>query len=453
MASRWRLPGRRRSDRRTAQRRTTGPTRGAAARRRLTVEQFLTRGVDATTSTRTATIDRTPLPVVIENYIIPSVGAHRLVSSFAPTISTACTHDLLDHGGRHGDAPSAQDGLRRSRRDALVAAVRRRPSPRRPQRRRRRSTTTNLDAITAQPGDLDRPATRRTSSLTPHTSGSTPRFISPRRLGCVEARSPGCDGATGTSTRTDSRSRAADRASRAAPSKSQPRPQQADGPSISTPTPNKSSPDGVAGNNATGNPSESTIRSSRTEHGEPVNPESISQLFDRKTLSSGLPRIRLHDLRHTHASLLVAAGEPIKVVSERLGHAHPGFTMATYQHLLPGMGAAAATNFAALLATASGQCEPAGPTRRRVAVGRRSTGSASRTPRSTTWTSREPVDDLGRRTSEPKMRNARKRNVSGHFIEWRGQDLNLRPSGYEPVRAFRQRLVELHSACSDPDSE
>ena len=48
------------------------------------------------------------------------------------------------------------------------------------------------------------------------------------------------------------------------------------------------------------------------EHGEPVNPDRIGQLFDRKTLSSGLPKIRLHDLRHTHASLLVAAGEPIK---------------------------------------------------------------------------------------------------------------------------------------------
>ena len=121
------------------------------------------------------------------------------------------------------------------------------------------------------------------------------------------------------------------------------------------------------------------------EHGEPVNPESISQLFDRKTLSSGLPKIRLHDLRHTHASLLVAAGEPIKVVSERLGHAHPGFTMATYQHLLPGMGAAAATNFAALITTAGGQSEFTGPTNRSVVVGRRSTDSTSRTPRSTTW--------------------------------------------------------------------
>ncbi len=47
-------------------------------------------------------------------------------------------------------------------------------------------------------------------------------------------------------------------------------------------------------------------------HGEPVHPESISQLFDRKALSSGLPKIRLHDLRHTHASLLVAAASRSK---------------------------------------------------------------------------------------------------------------------------------------------
>ena len=82
-----------------------------------------------------------------------------------------------------------------------------------------------------------------------------------------------------------------------------------------------------------------------------LNPESVSQLFDRIVRRSGLPRIRFHDLRHTHASLLVAAGVPIKVVSERLGHAHPAFTMHTYQHLLPGMGAAAAEQFAALVAS------------------------------------------------------------------------------------------------------
>ena len=84
-----------------------------------------------------------------------------------------------------------------------------------------------------------------------------------------------------------------------------------------------------------------------------LNPESISQLFDRIVRRGGLPRVRFHDLRHTHASLLVADGTAIKVVSERLGHAHPAFTMHTYQHLLPGMSGAAAERFAALVATAN----------------------------------------------------------------------------------------------------
>ena len=81
-----------------------------------------------------------------------------------------------------------------------------------------------------------------------------------------------------------------------------------------------------------------------------LNPESISQLFTRIVRRSDLPPIRFHDLRHTHASLLVADGTSIKVVTERLGHAHPSFTIHTYQHLLPGMGAAA-ERFAELVAT------------------------------------------------------------------------------------------------------
>ena len=83
--------------------------------------------------------------------------------------------------------------------------------------------------------------------------------------------------------------------------------------------------------------------------GEPLHPESISQLFTRIVARSDLPHIRFHDLRHTHASLLVAAGIPVKVVSERLGHAHPSFTIHTYQHLLPGMSAEAAHRFADLI--------------------------------------------------------------------------------------------------------
>ena len=69
-------------------------------------------------------------------------------------------------------------------------------------------------------------------------------------------------------------------------------------------------------------------------------------LFDRHLARTDIPHIRFHDLRHTHASLLVAAGTPIKAVSERLGHAHPGFTMATYQNLVPGTSATAAFDFA-----------------------------------------------------------------------------------------------------------
>jgi site-specific recombinase XerC len=55
-----------------------------------------------------------------------------------------------------------------------------------------------------------------------------------------------------------------------------------------------------------------------------------------------LPTVRFHDLRHTHASLLVQAGEHAKVVSERLGHSSVAFTLDTYGHLMPGMEEAAA---------------------------------------------------------------------------------------------------------------
>ncbi len=66
-----------------------------------------------------------------------------------------------------------------------------------------------------------------------------------------------------------------------------------------------------------------------------------------------MPVIRLHDLRHTHATLLIKSGVPVKVVSERLGHATPTFTIETYQHVLPGMQADAARLFEQLIAPAA----------------------------------------------------------------------------------------------------
>jgi integrase len=90
------------------------------------------------------------------------------------------------------------------------------------------------------------------------------------------------------------------------------------------------------------------------DDGSPIHPQVVSDAFKKLVGRSGLPRIRLHDLRHTHATLLLKAGVPIKVVSERLGHSTPAFTMATYQHVLPGMQAEAARTFAAILDPSTG---------------------------------------------------------------------------------------------------
>ena len=83
--------------------------------------------------------------------------------------------------------------------------------------------------------------------------------------------------------------------------------------------------------------------------GEPIHPHAISQAFERIVKRAGVPLIRLHDLRHTHGTLLIKAGVPVKVVSERLGHATPAFTIDTYQHVLPGMQADAARLFEGLI--------------------------------------------------------------------------------------------------------
>ena len=93
-----------------------------------------------------------------------------------------------------------------------------------------------------------------------------------------------------------------------------------------------------------------------TLDGMPRHPERYSRRFvdqvvqARKALGEDqLPKIRLHDLRHTHATLLLAAGEPVKVVSERLGHANATITLTVYQHVHPGMGRETVDRFGALL--------------------------------------------------------------------------------------------------------
>lgn len=78
-------------------------------------------------------------------------------------------------------------------------------------------------------------------------------------------------------------------------------------------------------------------------------PDVISRAFARLVQQSALPKIRLHDLRHTHATHLLAAGANVRVVSERLGHASVAFTLDVYGHVMPGQQADAAAAVAQLV--------------------------------------------------------------------------------------------------------
>ena len=71
--------------------------------------------------------------------------------------------------------------------------------------------------------------------------------------------------------------------------------------------------------------------------GRPFSPELVSDRFDRLVKTAGLPRIRLHDTRHTAASLMLASGVSVKVVQEMLGHSSPAITLAIYAHTTPSM--------------------------------------------------------------------------------------------------------------------
>ena len=71
--------------------------------------------------------------------------------------------------------------------------------------------------------------------------------------------------------------------------------------------------------------------------------------FRCKLRASGLKEVRLHDLRHIHASLMLLDGVPMHVVSKRLGHASIQTTIDQYGHRLPSTDADAASQFAGLL--------------------------------------------------------------------------------------------------------
>ena len=82
-----------------------------------------------------------------------------------------------------------------------------------------------------------------------------------------------------------------------------------------------------------------------TSIGTPVLQHNVRMTMQRIVKKSGVPQIRFHDLRHTHATLLLKQGVHPKVVQERLGHADIQTTLNVYSHVVPGLQEAAAKLF------------------------------------------------------------------------------------------------------------
>jgi integrase len=87
--------------------------------------------------------------------------------------------------------------------------------------------------------------------------------------------------------------------------------------------------------------------------GSPVQPNNLTHEFTRiLAQAKGLPRVRFHDLRHSHATHLLLNGVHPKIAQERLGHSSVGITLDLYSHVLPGMQEDAAAKVDAALRAA-----------------------------------------------------------------------------------------------------
>ena len=83
--------------------------------------------------------------------------------------------------------------------------------------------------------------------------------------------------------------------------------------------------------------------------GTPLNPNTLSHTFSKITARAGLPHLRLHDLRHLHATMLLKAGTHPRIVQERLGHSSIATTLDIYSHTVPGLQKAAAERLDTML--------------------------------------------------------------------------------------------------------
>ncbi len=87
-----------------------------------------------------------------------------------------------------------------------------------------------------------------------------------------------------------------------------------------------------------------------TPLGTPLDPANLRRAWTRIVRDADVGHLRFHDLRHSHASLLLQNGVHPKIVSERLGHSGVGITLDIYSHVLPNLQAEAAAGLERLLA-------------------------------------------------------------------------------------------------------
>ena len=351
---------------------------------------------------------------IISNYIAPVVGDLQLTALRAEHLDRLYT-DLVDHGG----ATAGRSPPRPSTTSTSSSAPHwtRHPLPARRQQRR-------LDAHPPRPTMRSRPSPRSWTSeqlaqFLDRTTicGSTRRFTSPPPPACAAVNSPGFVGPTGSPPRTVSpsaaaaerrRSRGGDpHQDRRQPTLHRPRRHHrthpppsggnANGTTDSRPTPATRCSPTPSATRSTPNrsPSSSTAKSPGSDY-----PGSASTTFATPTPHCSSPP------EHRSRSSPNDSATPT-----------PASRWHTYQHLLPGMGAAAARDFAALIAAA-------GP------VDRLPISHAS--PQLTDSPVHHPVDAVGRHASARTTQKARTLYVTRPSSWWRGQDLNLRPSGYEP---------------------
>ncbi len=86
-----------------------------------------------------------------------------------------------------------------------------------------------------------------------------------------------------------------------------------------------------------------------SEKGTPLSPNNLRRNFNLYIAKAKVNKIRFHDLRHTHASLLLKDGTNPKIIAERLGHANTRMTLDRYSHLFPNLQAETAEQFGRIL--------------------------------------------------------------------------------------------------------